>query len=42
MLLDPTELTLIMYFVYVLHWPDDGCFTNETFRPDVTDISSML
>ena len=26
---------------YVLHWPDDGCFTAETCSPDVNDISSL-
>jgi len=35
------ESTLILYIVYVLHWPDDGCFTAETSSPDVTDISSL-
>ena len=32
---------LILYLVYVLHWPDDGCFTAETCSPDVIDISLM-
>ena len=27
--------------VFVLHWPDDGCFTAETCSPDVTDILSL-
>jgi len=31
----------MLYLVYVLHWPDDGCFTAETCSPDVIDISSM-
>ena len=35
------ECTLILYLVHVLHWPDDGCFTAETCRPDVTDIPLM-
>jgi len=26
---------------YVLHWPDDGCFTAETCSPDVIDISLL-
>jgi len=30
-----------MYLVYVLHGPDDGCFTAETCSLDVTDFSSM-
>ena len=29
------ECTLILHLVYVLHWPDDGCFTAETCSPDV-------
>jgi len=33
--------TLVLYLVYVLHWPDDGCFTAETCSADVADISSM-
>ena len=36
-----TECTLILHRVYVLHWPDDGCFTAETCSPDVIDISSL-
>jgi len=35
------ECTLILYLAYVLHWPDDGCFTAETCSPDVTYISSL-
>ena len=35
------ECTHMLYLVYVLHWPDDGCFTAETCSPDVIDISSM-
>ena len=35
------DCTLILYLVYVLHWPDDGCFTAETCSPDQIDISSM-
>ena len=31
-----------LYLVFVLHWPDDGCFTAETCSPDVNDIPSML
>ena len=31
----------ILYLLYVLHRPDDGCFTAETCSPDVIDISSM-
>ena len=30
-----------LYLVYVLHWPDDDYFMDETCSPDVTDISSM-
>ena len=32
---DPIQYKLILYLVYVLHWPDDGCFTAETCSPDV-------
>ena len=35
------EYTLILYLLYVLHWADDGCFTAETWRPDVINISAM-
>jgi len=35
------RVQLILYLVYVLHWPDDGCFTAETCSPDVIDISSI-
>jgi len=38
---DPIECTRILYPVYVLQWPDDGCFTAETCSPNVIDISSM-
>jgi len=38
---DPIECTLILYLVYVLHWPDDGHFTAETCGPDVIDIPSL-
>ena len=41
MIRDPIECTLILYLVYVPHWPDDGCFMAETCSPDVIDISSM-
>ena len=29
-----------MYLVYVLHWPDEGCFMAETRSPDVTDFQN--
>jgi len=35
------ECTLVLYLVYVLHWPGDGRFTAETCSPDVIDISLM-
>jgi len=42
---DETSITLgrtyTRYLVYVLHWPDDGCFTAETCSPNVIDISSL-
>jgi len=31
-----------LYLAYVLHWPDDGCFTAETRYPDVTESSVYL
>jgi len=31
-----------IYLVYVLHWPDDDCFTVETCGPDVIDIVTVL
>jgi len=30
-----------LYLIYVLLWPDDGCFTAETCRLDVIDILSQ-
>ena len=36
-----TVHTYVLYLVYVLHWPDDGCFTAETCSADVIDISSL-
>jgi len=30
-----------IYLAYALHWPGEGCFTAETYNPDVIDISSM-
>ena len=41
MIWDSIERTLILYLVYVLNWPDDGCFMAETCSPDVIDISSL-
>jgi len=35
------ERELLSQPVYVLHWPDDGCFTAETCSPDVINISSL-
>jgi len=38
---DPIECRLILYLVYVLHWPDGSYFTAEICSHVVTDISSM-
>jgi len=36
-----TVLIQKVLYLYVLLWPDDGCFRAKTCSPDVTDVSSL-